>query len=677
MYYKFQKIIKLVLIGVFFLLFFFYSKETVLAKPPSGYTVGASNQSLILASVISPTPSAKPSPTPTNAPTPTPTIIMPPPSQTVFTDNFSAGFEKWQLLSGSWEPWSIISNEDQQYAQVNILKAFSINKLLVKDQYWHSNWKNYLYELWFEPVTGVDRNISWGFLSNTSYYYLHFVVPYFELVHVLDSQKPIFYTQGYLLTNNKPHYLKLFYYNGVSQVYIDNTLVTEARDPNWGWLGGGKITLEASTGAVYPTLVKFYQAKVSLLGDYRLNVNLQMQTSDLWKNNNYDSDSDWSNETGIGRWGCALTSLTMIMNYYGLNKMPDTGLPVTPHTVNDWLKAQEDGYIGEGMLNWQSAMRLVRLISEQYSTPEKPLPKLEMTWGEANATNYTKVIEQLAYNKPVIGHVPGHFFVIDGYTANMDDLFIKDPFYNYQRLSEHADNIDSLRLLTPSNTDLSYFLLVYPNNLSVNLLDELGNEIVGVVADETIHSPVSNHSNNTQQLLLHYFPKPNNNNYSLVINTNNPENANYKVSFYAYNKQAQPQIFQLEQAFANGNNWQFNFDKTIGVDNLQLLPLDSNEDQDNILYQVCSWQGELVADEFLSSWRQLLKNYLQSNGVHKIYFYRYLDRLACYAQHDKNNNLERYQALLNKVLLEKSNKLSTQALEQLQLSLQNGDNLLF
>lgn len=627
----------------------------------------------VLAQEAVPTPIQQPSLTPT----PTPILA----SRTVFKDDFSKGFEKWQLLSGDWQFWDYISNEENSYAVANVFKSFTVTKLISKDQFWHESWKNYQYELWFEPLSGTDRNLMWGYLSADNCYSIHFVSSYFRLVHVFDGQKPINYLQRYALKNGIRH-LKLRHNAGHIQVYIDDQLITEAFDPDWAWLGGGKIVLIVGTGVSYPTKIKFYDVKVSLLGDFILDVDRQTQIDKSWTDDSYDSDEDWTAELGIGRWGCALTSLTMIMNYYDLDKMPNNGGGVNPKTVNKWLKDQKDGYVGEGMLNWQAAMRLVRKINNEYSTEQKPLTNLEMSWGKASADNLVKAIDQLVLGRPVIGHVPGHFFVIDGFNAKQDDLFIKDPAFDYGLLSEHSNEIDSLRLLTPSQTDLSYFLLVYPANFKITLFNQNGIELSGNVTDETINSypPANGASNNSNHLLTHYFAKPENDVYRMQVeiadsgtNMLNANSSDYDFSFYAYDQEANVQIFNPNGNMADGYIWQFDYSKELGVNNFEIIP---TEPGGGSLGNICIWQDELPGDENLSVWRLLLKNLLLSADVRKIYLYRYLDRLACYAQYSENeNNVERYSALLGSLLVEHQAKFTPAGLEQLQAKLVEAESL--
>jgi hypothetical protein len=79
-----------------------------------------------------------------------------------------------------------------------------------------------------------------------------------------------------------------------------------------------------------------------------LNVPLFKQTDPRWRELEYDSAKKWSDAPTIGRWGCAMSSMAMILQYHGISKLPD-GKAINPETLNQWLKDQPDGYISGGV----------------------------------------------------------------------------------------------------------------------------------------------------------------------------------------------------------------------------------------------------------------------------------------------------------------------------------------
>lgn len=260
------------------------------------------------------------------------------------------------------------------------------------------------------------------------------------------------------------------------------------------------------------------------------------QTDPKWGNQEYDSAIEWSpGSSTISDWGCALTSLAMIMRHHQINLMPN-GASVTPETLNTWLKSQSDGYLGQGLLNWSAAMRLVRQIHDAHNST-----KLE--YARVNNGQISSVANRIHNSKPVIANIPGHFLVADQVIGNNQDLGIKDPLYNYTRLSQHEVDPTSYRAFTPSNTDLSYLIISVDPHVNVRVLDPQKIDITDqVLALEYIDHPV--HSLSTLPQNLIEIPKPTPGNYQVILTT-----ANYQPFFaqvYGYDRDANVFTTELE-----------------------------------------------------------------------------------------------------------------------------------
>ncbi len=260
------------------------------------------------------------------------------------------------------------------------------------------------------------------------------------------------------------------------------------------------------------------------------------QTDPKWGNQEYDSAIEWSpGSSTISDWGCALTSLAMIMRHHQINLMPN-GASVTPETLNTWLKSQSDGYLGQGLLNWSAAMRLVRQIHDAHNST-----KLE--YARVNNGQISSVASRIHNSKPVIANIPGHFLVADQVIGNNQDLGIKDPLYNYTRLSQHEVDPTSYRAFTPSNTDLSYLIISVDPHVNVRVLDPQKIDITDqVLALEYIDHPV--HSLSTLPQNLIEIPKPTPGNYQVILTT-----ANYQPFFaqvYGYDRDANVFTTELE-----------------------------------------------------------------------------------------------------------------------------------
>jgi hypothetical protein len=102
--------------------------------------------------------------------------------------------------------------------------------------------------------------------------------------------------------------------------------------------------------------------------NFYISVTPYWQTESVWSDKTYDHGDkvildcgikkDGTYEPTIGRCGCALTSLVMILKYYGLGYIPDdyhdpTIVKTDPLNLNDWMR-QNNGYDSSGSVKWLS-----------------------------------------------------------------------------------------------------------------------------------------------------------------------------------------------------------------------------------------------------------------------------------------------------------------------------------
>jgi len=88
--------------------------------------------------------------------------------------------------------------------------------------------------------------------------------------------------------------------------------------------------------------------------EFSLDVEYQSQIDPSWEHFEYDSASTWfASNLSIGKWGCALTSASMVLNYFSH--------PTNPKLLNDWLLSQPDGFIRNGLVNWLAISRYTKL----------------------------------------------------------------------------------------------------------------------------------------------------------------------------------------------------------------------------------------------------------------------------------------------------------------------------
>jgi hypothetical protein len=131
------------------------------------------------------------------------------------------------------------------------------------------------------------------------------------------------------------------------------------------------------------------------------------QKDSAWAGEEYDSASTWAGaaRSGIGRWGCAITSVAMILQKNGVNALDGTS--VDPSKLNTWLISQTDGYIGPGLLNWLAVTRYVKASYDAGNASTK------LEYSRPSATS-TPVL-------PTILGLPGHFVVAHDETRPIGD----------------------------------------------------------------------------------------------------------------------------------------------------------------------------------------------------------------------------------------------------------------
>ncbi|MCA9373212.1 hypothetical protein KC921_03910 [Candidatus Woesebacteria bacterium] len=217
------------------------------------------------------------------------------------------------------------------------------------------------------------------------------------------------------------------------------------------------------------------------------------QSDPLWANLEYDHASEWSTNPTIQDWGCALTSMVMILRAHQIGQFAD-GLSITPETLNTWLLAQPDGYVDGGLLNFIAVTRLTKQLGGIFNTPSLEYNKV----GWKESSGLLPAITELQFNRPLIVQIPGHFLVATNVTADQSDLVIHDPAYSYDTLSQHDVDPVSFRTFYPSHTDLSYILLTHSPSLEIQttvsgqpiLLSSTTDELISAGADAGgAHSP--------------------------------------------------------------------------------------------------------------------------------------------------------------------------------------------
>lgn len=203
-----------------------------------------------------------------------------------------------------------------------------------------------------------------------------------------------------------------------------------------------------------------------LIQDGLLSVPDIKQYNNSWASNIYDNAINWSSIPTIERWGCALTSATMTLQYYNYE--------INPFELNNWL-INNHGYTRNGNLRWPA----LSTFTSQFNNEIRPL--LEYSNLPYNS-DYLR--SELESERPVIVRLPDplHFVVSKG--INNQDFFINDPGQeNYSLLSQSVQTHsqpDGLRVFVPTHTNLSYLNIYVDNNIDVILYDSENNIVSGL-----------------------------------------------------------------------------------------------------------------------------------------------------------------------------------------------------
>lgn len=268
-----------------------------------------------------------------------------------------------------------------------------------------------------------------------------------------------------------------------------------------------------------------------------LNVPLLKQTNPSWGSQLYDSANIWSpTSQGISAWGCALTAAAMVFNYHGINKLPD-GTNLDPGTLNTWLKGQTDGYVGNGFVNWLALSRLSKLAKSQ--NPNFLFDALEYRRTGYDASQLTNDLKQ---NIPGILGVPGHFIVGKGIEGS--SFSINDTLYDRTSLTSYSNTFSSLGRYIPSNTDLSYIMLVLNDGVTLTVKDGSGN----VVGEGFTQSPLDEDGGNKKNgpaLRMYYVPTPSTGQFAVEVS--GVAQMQYTLQTFLYDKNG-----NVKKIIANG-----------------------------------------------------------------------------------------------------------------------------
>lgn len=315
------------------------------------------------------------------------------------------------------------------------------------------------------------------------------------------------------------------------------------------------------TGGFNGISQQLYDAYLFTDGNPDLQVPLLKQTDSPWADDLYDSANLWTSDPSFYRWGCAVTSAAMVFNYYGLNQMED-GSSLDPGSLNEWLKSQSDGYIGNGNTNWLALSRLSKRISDFNGVSFNALE-----FSRTVASDHDIVKNEIDNEIPSILKVPEHFVVAKGYTD--DNILINDPYYERDDLTAYENTFQNISTFTPSNTDLSYLMLIVNDDVSIKVFDGDNNEVGDLIIEEPIADPAGEITSNTEPLKIVYVAKPSSGKYRIEISADGK--TNYILDAYLYDEEGNVKQFSFDDSIhKETDTYHIDFDKNDNSDSYVL-----------------------------------------------------------------------------------------------------------
>ena len=520
---------------------------------------------------------------------------------TVFSDDFNDGnADGWSTPGRNGGLWTV---EDGMYGA-----RIEDGDIIISSLAGDIPTPNYILEFEILPKAGDDKNIDFRWRDNSNNYGIHFNndtggINIFGKAGPTQEDWPKLTTFG--LHNNQKYHFKIILNEKHIQVFVDDTQIFDEIDPDYMFTTNEQVGFRISTGASYPTEVWFDNVLVTSIGDPVLNVPLLKQTDISWGGNIYDSANLWSPQvTGINAWGCALTSAAMVLQYHGITKLPN-GTTLDPGTLNTWLNSQSDGYVGNGYINWLAVSRLSKLAKASGNNSSFTHDALEYTRIFGNVTQ--ALSDNISSGNPGILEEPGHFLVGKGISG--DTFTINDPYYSREKLTDgYGNSFLSLGTYTPSNTDLSYIMLVTdPKTSFVTITNNF---------EQFVQNPIINPLNNTQKnnppIKIGFLKKPNTDVYTFTIHSE--DTGIKKIEGYFYDK--------------NGSLKKFVFTMILSPNANQRVTIDFNKDfADQILANRIVTFDVLIQDI----------NLLNKNGQIQNTVAKSLTTIAQNAQKNRNN----------------------------------------
>lgn len=311
-----------------------------------------------------------------------------------------------------------------------------------------------------------------------------------------------------------------FWLNGVS-------VLTAYEQPNEPSFPVGKPALGVSTGAVRLSSSRWrHFVAAEKRSAYTLMVPHIRQDDDRWGHEHYDAAEKWSGSAPptLARWGCALTSAVMVLQFHGFSELA-SGEPLTPSSLNSWLRSQVDGYVLDGLVNWRALTRLT------YELAQGTRPSLRFSFLPGDASSPARARQEIMLGHPVILDMGTHFTTAYGYDQNPNELFLHDPLFTHTRLSDYPAGYESGRLLVPTSTDLRSLVIVSVPEVVIEVLPDHAADTVQAWAELLQPAPAG------QRAWWQEVSQPLSTAITVRVHTN--QAGWYPLSIFTYNRTGQ------------------------------------------------------------------------------------------------------------------------------------------
>lgn len=425
----------------------------------------------------------------------------------------------------------------------------------------------YNFDMEFTNTTAADRNVIFRYGNPNDWYDFKFYGGTIWFQKLIGSYYRL-ETNAYNFQPNQTYHFRIEVDSTHIRLFINKILVWDIVETS-PYIPSATIGLQASVGANPNSEVWFDNISVEkLLTNSLLQVPYYSQNDPQWGPSEYDHASSVSVlPPTMDRWGCAVTSAAMVLNYHGMTEFTNN-TKLDPGTLNNWLKTN-NGYLtgtssngGYAYLSWPA---ISKLTQDLYSAGKAPI-KLMHQRHYPSATTTAQLKDDLTVqNIPNIFQVQnastsGHFVVATGLTNT--GYTLNDPEWNVPDTSSFGDSFMQVDRFVPSQTNLSYIVIVSNPNVNFVVTDSNGNKtgkevINGQIqtfndisqATYALENPISNPSaNNVKEQLgssmnVFLLPVPSDGTYT--INVTNQTNNDYYMNIQTFDLTGNSQLNKI------------------------------------------------------------------------------------------------------------------------------------